>query len=1008
MIPRALSLLAMLSIATALAAQSRDAHALADAFVHALVADSLPALLPIAAADDLDRREWFSLRETIERHRCIVVASYRVTLVESRGDETVIRLELDGLGTMENAARQTRALPREWILRAVATPRGLALRDAMTVQQEAAMRYLRAKTRVERERIFAEDSLEDGRDLLPFIIDIVLADVVVAMRQDAVAIDAATRAGEEVLEDAVEWFARRGDRSSESAALRATSVCVRVRGDFPLAIAYAEAAMQIAMQTNDCDAVAIAQMALGEAIRMSGRMEPALALLLSVGQSADSLDDPRIALRALHNYSIFRSYQADMSESIRTSKEVAAKAAEYGWRQGEGGAWRRLSGIHLDVGEKEDALRYARRASAALLDAGNRAWASLPLSDLAGLTAAPRLFVTAEDLALAAGAPVYALAIAATHANMLLGEGRVEEASCALERVEAAVSPHVAGASMEFRVRAAAVAERSGRWQDGLWQAAKVLASGDEERQFEPHLITGRILHRLGRIGEARQSFEDAVAFAEKVRREVTLDPLRRVRYFAQYADAYYELAALRVEEGDAAGALAATEGLRARSIADALTLGRTDLTAASTTTERRREQQLQHALRDANQTYVAACTHRGDVGAAERAVEKTRAELERFTTELAVRYGSKLPSEPVTAGFADLRTILKGDDGLAVIAYATASESTLAFAASRGPDGDIALHAVRIEVTRAELARRVDALVESVSARRLNHAAKSRAMYDLLVAPLARWIGDAKTIAVVPDGVLWQLPFHVLLDRGREPMVARHAMFYAPSITMLRSVAKPVSAAPPSLLALGNPAFDTTPLRERAVVRDATLLPLPEATDEVRRIAANYARHAVYTGAAADEGRFKKEAGNYRVLHLATHGVLHDRWPMYSAVLLAPSGEEDGVVEAREILELELHADLAVLSACDTARGSIGAGEGVIGMSWALLMAGCPSAVLSQWKAPSASTSGLMIEFHRQLAKRGLTKAESLRQAQLAVRRNPAYRHPFYWAPFILVGAGH
>jgi len=115
----------------------------------------------------------------------------------------------------------------------------------------------------------------------------------------------------------------------------------------------------------------------------------------------------------------------------------------------------------------------------------------------------------------------------------------------------------------------------------------------------------------------------------------------------------------------------------------------------------------------------------------------------------------------------------------------------------------------------------------------------------------------------------------------------------------------------------------------------------------------------------------------------------------------------DDGLLEAQELLRMQLRAELVVLSACETARGRVGAGEGVIGLSWALFVAGAPSTVLSQWKVESDSTSRLMVAFH-QNRKRGLNDAEALRQASLLIRKNPAYQHPFYWTPFILIGANN
>ena len=111
--------------------------------------------------------------------------------------------------------------------------------------------------------------------------------------------------------------------------------------------------------------------------------------------------------------------------------------------------------------------------------------------------------------------------------------------------------------------------------------------------------------------------------------------------------------------------------------------------------------------------------------------------------------------------------------------------------------------------------------------------------------------------------------------------------------------------------------------------------------------------------------------------------------------------------------MQLDLKADLAVLSACETARGRFGAGEGVIGLTWALFVAGVPTTVVSQWQVESASTRDLMLHFHRALkapstaGSASPTKAEALRQAALKLMKLKETRHPFYWAGFVLVGDG-
>lgn len=255
-----------------------------------------------------------------------------------------------------------------------------------------------------------------------------------------------------------------------------------------------------------------------------------------------------------------------------------------------------------------------------------------------------------------------------------------------------------------------------------------------------------------------------------------------------------------------------------------------------------------------------------------------------------------------------------------------------------------------------------------------------------------------------MPDDVLWEVPFQALLSPSQRYLLDDYAISYAPSLTALKAMMQVKlerrhSTQKLQLLAMGNP-----------VSRDKELPSLPFAQAEVRRLGQIYGENQsrVYVGAEARESRLKAEAGDAKILHLATHAILDNVSPLYSHLLLAvDSGDyqENGLLEAWELLRMNLRAELVVLSACETARGRVGAGEGVIGLSWALLVSGVPTTVLSQWKVESASTSQLMIAFHKS-RKNGLGEAQAMRVAALNIRKDHTYTHPFYWAPFIVIGA--
>ncbi|MDQ3257672.1 MAG: CHAT domain-containing protein, partial [Acidobacteriota bacterium] len=248
----------------------------------------------------------------------------------------------------------------------------------------------------------------------------------------------------------------------------------------------------------------------------------------------------------------------------------------------------------------------------------------------------------------------------------------------------------------------------------------------------------------------------------------------------------------------------------------------------------------------------------------------------------------------------------------------------------------------------------------------------------------------------------LWEMPFQALLDEQNKYAVDKYEISFAPSLSVMRGYrdrAQRPRQTPGKLLAVGRPVVTPEPTK-------ISLSIASETEREVRAVAGLYGatESKLLTGSNANEAAFRDGADRYRTIHLATHGVIDDARPLDSYLQLAPSQKDDGRLRAREVMNLSLNADLAVLSACESARGKISRGEGVIGMSWAFHIAGVPTTVVSQWKVDSKSTEELMVEFHRQLLG-GVGKARSLKSAVLKLKQDRRYSHPFYWASFVIVG---
>ena len=517
-------------------------------------------------------------------------------------------------------------------------------------------------------------------------------------------------------------------------------------------------------------------------------------------------------------------------------------------------------------------------------------------------------------------------------------------------------------------------------------------------------LAKAKALQSLGRSGEAIDALRAAVDVIEDQRGAMPADAVAAARFFEDKVEPYHQLIDMLLARGRNREAFRYAEAMRAQSLQDVLTRGSIDRQSSLTAAEKEEERTLTQRLAELNK---AALTHSGDTKLANlhAQIAVTRTKLEQFEARVEIaRPAARRPRSPEI-----LRLPGQLGDGV-VVEFVVGQRHTIAFAIVHGGRGDLDVMARVVPVAKGDLEKRVDELEREITRRDARWTRSAASLYDLLLAPFDAALGARRLVCIIPDDVLWRVPFHLLRRRG-DSLVERAAIFYAPSLSTLQI--KPQRSEPHrgELIAFGNPALlRQTHDRLRAMTRAATLGDLPDAESEVRTIASMFGerRSSVYVRGAARESTFKREAPRYRILHLAAHGILDDHSPMYSAIVLAAAPEEpdDGLLEAREILGLHLDSDLAVLAACDTARGHIGAGEGVIGVSWAFLVAGCPTTVVSQWQADSKATESLMIEFYRRL-RAGESPALALRHAQLTLRADPRYHDPLYWAPFIVVGAG-
>jgi CHAT domain-containing protein len=572
-----------------------------------------------------------------------------------------------------------------------------------------------------------------------------------------------------------------------------------------------------------------------------------------------------------------------------------------------------------------------------------------------------------------------------------------------------------------------------GKFEQVLDFAQRASAYGRTARHlndlWESRMLEGLAYEGLHQPLEARAALDEAIEDVEELRNEVAGGEESLPGLFESTVDPYRHMVELRIAQSQIPEALSCAERAKGRTLLDLLKSGRVNVTKAMTAVEREREEELQALLASLNRQIeieeASSKSNESHISELKSDLEKARLQYSEFRTNLYAAHPELRAQrgQIQVLSLSDAANLLP-DVGSALLEYVVTEKKAYLFAITK-ETGQSApeLKVYPLEIKQEELVHKAEYFRQKLAQRDLNVRALARQLYDLLLKPAEKQLAGKNALLIVPDGPLWNLPFQALRD-GNRYLLEKYAIAYSPSLTVLRemmnlheknrqTVATVQSA---TLLAMADPSLGRENLAHAAIVyRGEKLGPLPEARHEVEVLKQLYGapQSEVYTGAEAREDRFKVEAGKFRILHLATHGILDNASPMYSNVVLSPgdSGKEDGLLEAREIMQMDLKADLAVLSACETARGHISAGEGVIGLSWAFFVAGTSTTVVSQWKVASASTAGLMLAFHRALMtahKDGddaFSTARALQHAEIGLLRNPRYAHPFYWAGFIVVG---
>jgi len=586
---------------------------------------------------------------------------------------------------------------------------------------------------------------------------------------------------------------------------------------------------------------------------------------------------------------------------------------------------------------------------------------------------------------------------------------RQGDPSAALDRCDAALDlldpgafPARAGRGRVLRAQALRLLDRRDEADADARDASAVAAViGDRVLSYQSCHLLGRLQADAGDLDAAAASFDQAIADVDALRGGIARDDLR-ISFAADKVALYEDAVRHSLRRGRVDEAFEQVERAKARALVDLLADGpairvraladpdggdarlarrveqlRAELTALYNRLHGEGEERQRFA--DGREPLLAQLRRREDeLTAAQAALQVRQAGYVALHSASSARLAEV--RESLGAREVLLEYYLLGDEVIVFVVTPSGARAYGPLCTRREVDelvGRWRAHLAQFNYGAAFARRHSGGL--QATARDVLGALDAR-----LLAPLAERL-DGRSIIVVPHGALHHVPFHALYDDRTETyMVERHEVSYMPSATVLARQRE-------------DDGLQRGSASGRALIVGVPTPALPRIAAEVAAVAACHHNPLVLSGGAATRARVTVAAANCNHLHLATHAVFRADNPLYSAVQLA-----DDWLTAADLYNLDLKAELAVLSACDTGTGAVLQGDEVIGLTRGLLYAGVRALVVSLWAVNDDATADLMAAFYQAVAAGGGTR-HSLRAAQRQeMTRHP---HPYYWAPFIAIG---
>ncbi|NET72978.1 MAG: tetratricopeptide repeat protein, partial [Sphaerospermopsis sp. SIO1G2] len=548
-----------------------------------------------------------------------------------------------------------------------------------------------------------------------------------------------------------------------------------------------------------------------------------------------------------------------------------------------------------------------------------------------------------------------------------------------------------------------------------------------------------------GNLDQALKYMQSAINLIENLRTKI-INPELRTSYFATvqdyykfYIDLLMKMHKKQPSKGYDALALQASESARARSLLELITEANTDIRTGVDPQLLQAEKNLKQKLDKIEKSRVELLSQqytpeqRQNI---EREIKTTLDKYQNIQSKIrsnSPRYAAITQPQPLT---------------LKEIQQQVLDENTLLLEYSLGLDKSYLWAITKTGITSHELPKSetIEKLVKNFRNEILKPYANSKTvakasipLTKILLSPVAQQLENQK-ILVVGDGALQYLPFAALslpnTKKEYKPLIVNHEIVTLPSAStaaLIRTVQKGRKTAPKSLFMVADPVFTANDERltknkqptpntnnnsnialQRAVqnsdIKNLKRLPFTRKEAEtILNLVPDDQKSYVFDFAANRDFATSSQLNQYRILHFATHGIFDSKQPELSGLVLSLFDRQgkpnNGFLRLHDIFNLDLAADLVVLSACQTGLGENIKGEGIVGLTTGFIYAGTPRVVMSLWNVDDEGTSVLMEKFYQKMLKEGLNPTAALREAQLEMIADEDFSRAYFWAGFTLQG---